>query len=77
MRKIWLRLTSGTVVTVRGRSVQVQGVLTRKARRIETALALFLPSEGYLTITSGRVRVYGHLREVEQRVRNSVLAHLD
>lgn len=77
MRNIWLRLTSGTVVTVKGQSVRVQGVLTRKASRIETALASFLPSDGSVTITGGRVRVYGRLREVEQRVRNSVLAHLD
>lgn len=77
MRNLWLRLTSGTVVTVRGHSVRVQGVLERKASHIERALTSFLPSDGWVTITAGRVRVYGRLREVEQRVRNSVLAHLD
>ena len=76
MRTFWLRLTAGTVVTVQGRDVRVQGVLAPKARRIQDALTSFLPSEGHLAITGRRVKVYGKLREVEQRVRNSVLAHL-
>jgi hypothetical protein len=76
MHSFWLRLTSGTLVTVKGRDVRVRGVLAPKARRIEDALSSFLPCEGHVAITGGRIKVYGELRSVEQRVRNSVLAHL-
>jgi len=76
MRTLWHRLTAATVVTVRGHDVQVRGVLARKARRLEDALGPFLPCKGTVTITDGRVRIFGDLAAVEQRVRNSVLAHL-
>lgn len=76
MRALWSRLTAGTVVTVRGHNVRVRGVLARKARKLEDALSSFLPCDGTVTITGGRVKVFGDLAAVEQRVRNSVLAHL-
>jgi len=76
MHPLWLRLTSGTLVTVKGREVRVRGVLAPKARKLEDALSSFLPCDGHVAITGGRVKVYGELRAVEQRVRNSVLAHL-
>lgn len=76
MRALWSRLTAATVVTIHGREVKVRGVLTRKAGRLRDALEPFLPCEATVTITAGRVRVFGELKAVEQRVRNAVLAHL-
>lgn len=76
MRALWLQLTSGTVVTVKGHEVRVRGLLARKAAKIENSLQSFLPANGYVTITNGRVKVLGDLLKYEQRVRNSVLAHL-
>ncbi len=76
MRTLWMRLTCQTLVTVKGKAVQVRSAHSRQRLKIVDALATFLPTDGHVTITGRRVKVHGALCGVEQRVRNSILAVL-
>ncbi|MDA1264833.1 MAG: hypothetical protein O2816_07130 [Planctomycetota bacterium] len=64
------------MITIREQEVRVRGLSPHKARRVENALASFLPCRGSVTISGKSIRAHGDLAPVEQRVRNAILAHL-
>ncbi|MCA9118346.1 MAG: hypothetical protein KDA79_24950 [Planctomycetaceae bacterium] len=71
-----LSLSSDSLIILDGEQISVRGRHARQQPAITEALESFLPAEGLIAITGKRIRVYGHLREAEQGIRNILLISL-